>query len=68
MKSEIISPREIRKIGLESLAKVLGPIGMVRFLQQFEAGRGNYTKERVRWFGKITIQDIVKEIRKKRCK
>jgi len=37
---------EIRKAGLQALAKALGPIGMVRFLQQYECGIGDYTKER----------------------
>jgi hypothetical protein len=41
-----MSPAVIRKVGLEAVAKKLGPLGMVRFLQQFETGRGDYTKER----------------------
>ena len=41
-----LDPITIRKGGLEALAKALGPIGMVRFLQQYEGGIGDYTKER----------------------
>jgi len=37
---------EIRKIGLQALKEVLGPVGMVRFMQQYENGYGNYTKEK----------------------
>ena len=44
MKAKTIN--EIRKDGLEILAKSLGPIGMVRFIQSFDLGRGDYTKER----------------------
>jgi hypothetical protein len=37
---------EIRKIGLQALREALGPVGMVRFIQQYENGVGDYTKEK----------------------
>jgi hypothetical protein len=37
---------EIRKVGLQALKEVLGPVGMVRFMQQYENGYGDYTKEK----------------------
>jgi hypothetical protein len=37
---------EIRQKGLHALRKELGRYGMIRFLQQFDAGRGDYTKVR----------------------
>lgn len=40
MDVETVNPNTIRKLGLEALAKALGPAGMVRFLQQFEIGAG----------------------------
>jgi len=43
---QTLSPARIRKLGLDALAKELGPLGMVRFLQQFEGGIGDYTRER----------------------
>jgi hypothetical protein len=61
-----MSPAGIRKAGLEAVAKKLGPLGMVRFLQQFETGRGDYTKERDQWLKDIDIQEIVSELRIKR--
>lgn len=39
-----MNPVEIRKKGLEALNNALGLIGMIRFLQQFESGSGDYTK------------------------
>lgn len=39
---------DIRRAGVEALARELGPVGMIRFLQQFETGRGDYTAERQR--------------------
>jgi hypothetical protein len=37
---------EIRRQGLKALARELGPVGMVRSLQLFENGSGDYVKER----------------------
>jgi len=37
---------EIRTIGLKALLEALGPVGMVRFMQQYDAGYGDYTKEK----------------------
>ena len=45
----------------------LGPVGMVRFIQSFELGSGDYTRERSRWLDQST-EEIVAEIRKMRAK
>ena len=37
---------EVRRIGLQALNEALGPVGMVRFFQQYENGSGDYTKEK----------------------
>jgi hypothetical protein len=66
MTTQTMSPAVIRKAGLEAVAKKLGPVGMVRFLQQFETGFGDYTKERSQWLKDMNIQEIVKEIKKRR--
>jgi len=56
---------EIRKIGINALVKALGPIGMVRFIQSFDLGRGDYTKERLQWLDQ-SIDEIIDEIKKRR--
>jgi hypothetical protein len=61
-----MSPAVIRKAGLEAVAKKLGPLGMVRFLQQFETGRGDYTKERDQWLKDADIKKVISEIKRKR--
>jgi hypothetical protein len=38
----------LRRTGIDALAKALGPVGMARFLQQFDPGQGDYTAERSR--------------------
>lgn len=60
-----MSPAVLRKVGLEALAKALGSLGMVRFLQQFETGSGDYTKERAQLLEGIDVKDIVSEIKGK---
>ena len=40
---------EIRKEGIRALTKTLGPVDMARFIQSFETGSGDYTKERHEW-------------------
>ena len=37
---------EVRKMGLHALKEALGPVGMVRFIQQYENGYGDYTVEK----------------------
>ena len=66
MSTQTMSPTVIRKAGIEAVANKLGPMGMIRFLQQFETGRGNYTRERDQWLKDMDVQEIVSEIRKKR--
>jgi hypothetical protein len=59
---------QIRQLGLEILNRELGPVGMVRFLQQFEMGQGNYTEERHQWLDELTVDEIANQIQKKRTK
>lgn len=40
------NPLEIRAVGLQALRDALGPVGMVRFIQQYDMGYGDYTKEK----------------------
>jgi len=37
---------EVRRMGLQALNEALGPVGMVRFIQQYESGLGDYTVEK----------------------
>ena len=57
---------EVRLAGLKSLARDLGSVGMIRFLQQFETGQGDYTAERHTWLGKRTVRELAEEIERQR--
>jgi len=37
---------EVRKVGLEALKEALGAVGTARFLQQYDKGSGDYSKEK----------------------
>lgn len=45
-KVNLNNPREIWIVGNNALNEALGPIGAVRFIQQYDLGHGDYTKER----------------------
>jgi len=52
------NPAVLRQLGIEALTKALGPVGMVRFMRQFDMGSGNYTEERQALFPGITMEDF----------
>ena len=66
--TQTMNPAVLRKKGLEAVAKALGPLGLVRFLQQFETGAGDYTNERANWLKGHAIEDVVSEIKDRRKK
>lgn len=66
MSTQTLNPGTLRELGLKALAKALGPVGMVRFLQQFETGAGDYTRERKSWQKDINVKTIVREIKDRR--
>ena len=57
---------QIRLIGLEALSRELGPVGMVRFLQQFETGHGDYSTDRHQWLDQLTVEEAVEQIKRHR--
>lgn len=66
MSHHVKTLEQIRLVGLEALSRELGPVGMVRFLQQFETGKGDYSSERHQWIDHLGIEDLVKHIQQHR--
>lgn len=66
-KTKVRSAEEIRSLGLDALAEALGPMDAIRFLQSFELGMGDYTKERAHVLN-LELDEIVKGIEKAVCR
>jgi hypothetical protein len=66
MNDRTMTPTQIRRAGIEALSKALGPVGMARFLRQFEAGSGNYSEERHALLDHLRVEDVVSLIRQRR--
>lgn len=49
---------DIRREGLAALRGRLGRTGLIRFLQQFDVGRGDYAAERRGWVDQTSLDDI----------
>jgi hypothetical protein len=63
MKADTLNPAELRAAGCKALADALGPLGMARFLRQFEQGQGDYTRERRNWLKEQPVSVIAARIR-----
>ena len=58
---------EIRREGLQALLERLGPAGTLQFLQQYDPGHGNYTKDRHAWLDNLTVDDVNEAIENRRA-
>ncbi|MCY6489962.1 hypothetical protein [Leptolyngbya sp. GGD] len=66
MSANDLTPLQLRRKGLEALRDALGVVGMVRFLQQFDQGSGDYTRDRNQLLEDVTIEDVMEQIRQNR--
>lgn len=57
---------QIRINGLAALTRELGVVGMIRFLQQFETGHGDYTRDRYNWLPDTDVETLAQTIRRAR--
>ncbi|HYR09600.1 MAG TPA: hypothetical protein VEQ60_17630, partial [Longimicrobium sp.] len=58
---------DIHEAGLEVLHRELGTVGLVRFIQQFNKGSGDYTAERAQLQAGVTVDDVMTSIRRVRA-
>lgn len=58
------NPAELRRAGIDALVKALGPVGMARFLRQFDPGQGDYTAERDRILGSPSVDEVMDELKR----
>ncbi|HLX60445.1 MAG TPA: hypothetical protein VKX17_04095 [Planctomycetota bacterium] len=57
---------EINHDAMRLLYRELGPVEAVRFLRQFTRGLGDYTAERDATMGGKSVDQIVREIKRRR--
>jgi hypothetical protein len=67
MNVQMMTPQQIRVAGMAALSRELGVVGMIRFMQQFEMGHGDYSKDRHQWLDKYSVDDIAKMVREKKA-
>ncbi|MCP4137347.1 MAG: hypothetical protein GY754_40645 [bacterium] len=66
MKKEYLTLAHIRQLGTEVLMRELGPVGMIRFFQQFELGSGDYSKDRKEILKDESVESLSEKIIKQR--
>lgn len=61
---------QARQAGLDALREHPGVPDMIRFLEQFDNGSGDYAKERQKWGDQTSLEDILAaaKVRRKRTK
>jgi len=64
--AQLMTPQQIRVAGLAALTRELGLVGMIRFMQQFETGQGDYSIDRHQWLDQYTVDDIAKMVRERK--
>jgi hypothetical protein len=67
MSAQPMTLEQIRVIGLEALHRALGPVGLVRFLQQFETGAGDYSVDRDEWLGQANVRSLATQLELRRA-
>ncbi|MEZ5672619.1 MAG: hypothetical protein R3E08_09645 [Thiotrichaceae bacterium] len=61
-KLELKTDREIQQLAYTVLIRELGIVGFIQFIQSFDPGTGDYTKEREQWQAHLTVDSIVQMI------
>ena len=49
---------EIQRQALQALRSSLGVVGLIRFMQQYDKGYGNYTVDRQSWQKNYTVDSL----------
>jgi hypothetical protein len=59
---------EITQQATAILIREMGVVDALRFLSQFQAGAGDYTKERSQWLDDLSLEQIVSDIKATRAR
>ena len=61
-----MTANQIHELGIEALLNKLGPVGTIRFLHQYETGKGNYSVDRQQWLTVPDVETLVNQIQQSR--
>lgn len=61
-----LTDEQFERLALEVLCREFGPDGLARFLRLHRSGPGDYTNDRDRWLGGLTLDEILDSIRNHR--
>ena len=64
-RADRLSNYEIRAEGWKALTERLGVSGAIRFLMEYDPGRGDYVEERRELFRTLTLDDAIARAREK---
>jgi hypothetical protein len=54
---------EISRRATHILFKEMGVVDTIRFFNQFSMGQGDYTREREKWLGDLSLDEAVSQIK-----
>ncbi|MDD5392027.1 MAG: hypothetical protein PHE17_03305 [Thiothrix sp.] len=55
--------QEIQRQALQALRNSLGVVGLIRFMQQYDKGHGNYTLDRQAWQQSYSVDSLFAAIK-----
>ncbi len=61
-----MTANQIHELGIEALLQKLGPVGTIRFLHQYETGKGNYSVDRQQWLTVPDVETLANQIQRSR--
>ena len=64
MRSPEVPLAELSQHAIHVLAREMGVVNTMRFLNQFVTGPGNYTQERDTLFQDVSLDDVLSHIRR----
>ena len=59
-----LTPAEVRRAGWEALREKLGPASALKFILDYDRGKGDYTELRKKIFKEKTVKDIIEDMKK----
>jgi len=59
-----LTPAEVRRAGWEALTEKLGPTSALKFILDYDRGKGNYTELRKKIFRGKIVKDIIADMKK----